>query len=287
MPVSRAVIPAAGLGTRFLPASKAVPKILLPVVDRPAIQYVVEEIAGAGITDICIVGSPGGESVVAHFAPAPALEAALEHSGKDDLLKEVWALNDLARITFRVQEEPLGLGHAVSVARDFAAGEPVAVVLPDEIFDPNESFLKKMLATFEEQRKSIIAVFEVGGDEIGLYGAIAPASDAEVIEVESVIEKPEPSAAPSNLAVVGRYVLEPEIFDVLDELEPGALGEIQLTDGLNVLAAKGRILAQRYAGRRWDVGQKHGYLEAVVTLAAEREDLGPAFRAFLSRFSRS
>lgn len=285
MPVRKAVIPAAGLGTRFLPASKTVPKVLLPVVDRPAIQYAVEEAARAGATDVCIVGSPGGEALAAHFAPDPELEEALERAGKDDLLKEVRALAELAEVSFIVQEEPLGLGHAVLLAREFVGVEPFVVLLPDEIFDPEGDLLKRMLRTFEERSCSVVAVMEVLGDQISLYGSIEPEDPkAEVTAVRSVVEKPEPGAAPSNLAIVGRYVLGPEMFDALEVLEPGALGEIQLTDALDSEARRGRLLAHQYRGRRWDVGQKSGFLEAVVTLASEREDLGPALRRFLSEF---
>lgn len=283
MAVRKAVIPAAGLGTRFLPASKAVPKVLIPVVDRPAVQYAVEEVVRAGISDVCIVGSPGGDAVAAHFAPSPELEEALERAGKDDMLKEMRALAEIAQVTFVVQEEPLGLGHAVWVASNFVGDEPFVVALPDEIYDPQDGFLQRMLATFASRGSSVVAVVEVSDEEISLYGSIDPEDDeAEITKVRSVVEKPDPQSAPSNLAVVGRYVLEPQIFGTLERLDAGALGEIQLTDALNVLAGEGRLLAQRYNGRRWDVGQKSGYLEAVVTLASERDDLGPEFRRFLS-----
>lgn len=288
MAVTKAVIPAAGLGTRFLPASKAVPKVLLPVVDRPAIQYAVEEVSRAGVSEVCIVGSPGGEAVAAHFTTSPELEAALERSGKDDLLKEMRALSELAEITYLEQEEPLGLGHAVSVASDFVGDGPFVVALPDEIYDPEENFLQKMIAAFETRNTNVIAVVEVPPDQISLYGSIDPEdSEADLTKVRSVVEKPDPGSAPSNLAVVGRYVLEASIMETLGLLEPGALGEIQLTDGLNALASRGDLLAMRYKGRRWDVGQKAGYLEAVVALASEREDLGPEFRQILARYGRS
>lgn len=286
MRVRKAVITAAGLGTRTLPASKAVPKVLLPVVDRPAIQYVVEEAARAGIRDVCIVVSPGQDLVGAHFESSPQLEAALERAGKQDLLKEIREIADLADLTLVVQEQPLGLGDAVLVARDFADGESVAILLADEIYDPADDFLRRMMVTLESEERSVVGVTEVSAEDIRLYGAIdAEDLDKEVIEVSSVVEKPDPSLAPSRLAVVGRYVVMPEIFDVLAELPPGNLGEIQLSDALDVLGRRKRLLAQKYHGRRWDIGRKLGYLEAIVTLGSEREDeLGRAFSKFLSEF---
>lgn len=286
--VTKAVIPAAGLGTRFLPASKVVPKMLLPVVDRPAIQYAVEEVVRSGISEVCIVGSPGGEAVAAHFASSPELEAALERSGKQDLLIQMRALAELAEITYLEQEEPLGLGHAVWMAADFVGDETFLVALPDEIYDPEQNLLQRMVAAYENRDMNVIAVVEVHADQISLYGSIDPEDpEADLMKVRSVVEKPDPEKAPSYLAVVGRYVLDPSIFPILDELAPGALGEIQLTDGLNVLASKGELLAMRYEGRRWDVGQKAGYLEAVVALALERDDLGPEFRQILAKYGNA
>jgi UTP--glucose-1-phosphate uridylyltransferase len=285
MPVRKAVIPAAGLGTRFLPASKAVPKVLLPVVDKPAVQYAVEEAVRAGITNICIVTSPGGDAVAEYFSPAPVLEKALEASGKWELLEEVRSLTQLADIDYVTQDEPLGLGHAVLVARDYVGDEPFAVALPDEIFDPAGSVLADMVGAFERYSASVIAVAEVPDREISLYGSIDPEPVSEdVMRVRLVVEKPSPSEAPSNLAVVGRYVLDPEAFEALAGLAPAEDGEIQLTEGLSALAQRGRLFAQLYRGRRWDVGNREGYLRAVVTLAAERADLGPLFRQFLREF---
>jgi UTP--glucose-1-phosphate uridylyltransferase len=285
MPVRKAVIPAAGLGTRFLPASKAVPKVLLPVVDKPAVQYAVEEAVRAGITNICIVTSPGGDAVAEYFSPAPVLEKALEASGKWELLEEVRSLTQLADIDYVTQDEPLGLGHAVLVARDYVGDEPFAVALPDEIFDPAGSVLADMVGAFERYSASVIAVAEVPDREISLYGSIDPEPvSGDVMRVRLVVEKPRPSEAPSNLAVVGRYVLDPEAFEALAGLAPAEDGEIQLTEGLSALAQRGRLFAQLYRGRRWDVGNREGYLRAVVTLAAERADLGPLFRQFLREF---
>ncbi|MGH2705048.1 MAG: UTP--glucose-1-phosphate uridylyltransferase GalU [Actinomycetota bacterium] len=285
MPVRKAVIPAAGLGTRTLPASKAVPKVLIPVVDRPAIQYAVEEIVRAGISNICIVLSRGQESVGDHFTADPELEAALGAKGREEVLEEVRRLHHLADIFYVRQQEPRGLGHAVWTAREHVGDEPFAVVLPDEIYDPAENILAEMIQTYDEHGSSTIAVKEVPNDQIHLYGAIGPENpDDETLRVRTVIEKPEPDQAPSNLASVGRYVLAPDIFEVIAKLEPGAGGEIQLADALDMLAREGRLLARRYDGRRWDVGTKPGFLQATVTLAAERADLGPAFRRFLESF---
>lgn len=285
MPVRKAIIPAAGLGTRFLPASKAVPKVLLPVVDRPVIQYAVEEIARAGVTSICIVTSRGQEAVADHFTAAPDLEAALLGAGKAELLWEIQRLPSLAEIYYIRQHAPLGLGHAVGVAREFAGDDPVAVVLPDELFDPGEDFLGRLISTFDDEELSVIAVRDVPRSRIRQYGAIDPEDpDADPIRVRSLVEKPEPETAPSTLASVGRYILTPQVFDALAKIEPGALGELQLTDALDVLARTEGLLARRHEGRRWDVGNKAGYLEAVVTLAAERDDLGPNFREFLRSF---
>ncbi|HLF69681.1 MAG TPA: UTP--glucose-1-phosphate uridylyltransferase [Actinomycetota bacterium] len=285
MPPRKAVIPAAGLGTRFLPASKAVPKELITLVDRPVIQYAVEELARAGITNICIVNSHGKEAVADHFTTAPRLEAALIKAAKDELLRDLKRISNLAEVYSVRQNEPLGLGHAVWVAREHIGEEPFVVSLPDEIFDPRDNFLSEMISGFDETGCSIVAVHEVSHEEIQLYGAIDPVdADAEIIEVRGVVEKPHPSVAPSHLALSGRYVLGPEVFDIIEKLEKGAGGEIQLADALGVLAERGTLRAMRYRGRRWDVGKKEGYLEAFVELAAEHPELGPRFRGFLKDF---
>lgn len=287
MSVRKAVIPAAGLGTRFLPASKAVPKNLIPIIDKPMIQYAVEELALAGIKNICIVISQGSETVADHFGSDPGLESVLERSGKTKLLEDVRRLQDLGEIYFVHQHVPAGLGHAVGVARDHIGDEPFAVLLPDELFDPKENFLGRMLDDFDETGSSVIAVNEVPREKIGLYGAIDTEDDnEELMRVRAVIEKPSPEKAPSTLAVIGRYVLVPEVFDIIAKLEPGAGGEIQLTDALHVLATRSSLLARRYGGRRWDVGNKEGYLEAIVELGADHPELGERFRRFLEGFVR-
>jgi UTP--glucose-1-phosphate uridylyltransferase len=285
VPVRKAVIPAAGFGTRFLPASKAVPKVLLPVVDRPAIQYAVEELVRAGVNDICFVTSRGGDAVIDHFGATPDLEYVLRRGGKHQFLDEVLALRELADIYAVRQHEALGLGHAVWTARNHVGAEPFVVVLPDEMFDPRANFLGDMVAAFDEHGESVLAVQQVPHEQIRHYGSIEAEGEGDLVRVKSLVEKPIPASAPSDLAAIGRYVLDPEIFEILEKLDAGAGGEIQLTDGLNVLAERGRLRARIHRGRRWDVGSKAGYLEATVTLAAEREDLGPEFRKFLRDFA--
>jgi UTP--glucose-1-phosphate uridylyltransferase len=287
MLVRKAVIPAAGLGTRFLPASKAVPKELITLVDRPVIQYAVEELVRAGITNICIVTSQGKEAVADHFSSAKKLEAALARSGKDELLQQVRRLHEMADIYSVHQNEPLGLGHAVWVARDHVGDEPFVVLLPDEVFDPKENFLGEMIESFGDHGRSVVAVHQVPHEDIKFYGSIEvddPTSSSML--VRSVVEKPDPESAPSDLALSGRYVLHPEIFEILAKLDTGAGGEIQLADALAVLAKREQLSAMRFDGRRWDVGMKEGYLEAIVSLGAEHPELGEDFKRFLSRFVR-
>jgi len=282
MPVRTAIIPAAGLGTRFLPASKAVPKELVTVVDRPIIQYGVEELVRAGVTNICIITSEGKEGLINHFSSNSRLETALGNAGKHEILVKMQQLNSLAEITSVVQEEPRGLGHAVWVARDVIDDEPFVVLLPDELFDPAVNFLGEMIDTFDILRKSVIAVAEVPHRDVGSYGVIRPDDgDGEVLRVRTLVEKPRPDSAPSNLAVIGRYVLVPEVMDILGRVEPGAGGEIQLTDALAVLAGRGELYAQVLSGRRWDAGTKQGYLEATAALALEHPELGQGFRNYL------
>lgn len=279
MPIRKAVIPAAGFGTRFLPVSKAVPKVLLPVVDRPVIQYAVEELARAGIDRICIVVSHGQGAISDHFSPAPELEAALEAAGKTEALASVRKPTELADIYYITQHKPLGLGHAVMCARNFVANDPFAVILPDELFDPESRFISEMVEVFDEQHASVIAGMEVPHEHISRYGVIdAEDVAADPMKVRSLVEKPPVEEAPSDIAIVGRYVLDPEVMEILAKTQPGAIGEIQLTDALDVLARRGSLYAKRYDGRRWDVGNKQGFLKANFELAAERTDLAePVF----------
>ena len=234
--MNKAVIPAAGLGTRFLPATKSQPKEMLPVVDKPSIQYVVEEAVRAGLTDILIITGRGKRAIEDHFDRNFELEFYLEEAGKDDLLKEVQAVNDLADIHYVRQSDPLGLGHAVAAAREHVGAEPFAVLLGDDIMVDDAQLLRSMIEVHEERDASVIALMEVAHDEISSYGCAEPEPiDDELVRVKSIVEKPRPEVAPSNLAVIGRYVFTPEIFDALDRIEPGAGGELQLTDAIGLL----------------------------------------------------
>ena len=283
--VRKAVIPAAGLGTRSLPASKAIPKEMLPVVDRPAIQYVVEEAVRAGITDILIISGRSKRALEDHFDRDPELEALLEDRGKDDLLAEVRAIASLARVHSVRQHEPLGLGHAVAQARDHIGDEPFAVLLPDDLMHHRVPLLQQMVAAHAESERSVLALMEVTGAEISLYGCAGVEPVAEnLVRILDIVEKPAPDVARSNLAVIGRYVFTPAIFDALDRVTPGVGGELQLTDAIALLLAEEDVFGYTFAGGRFDAGNKLDYLRAVVELAAEREDLGPEFRAFLKQF---
>ena len=283
MKVTKAVIPAAGLGTRFLPATRAIPKNLLPVIDRPIIQYAVEELVRAGINEVWLVISKGQEALVEHFRSSPELESALEAKGKAELLAELKGIQQMAAIDYVYQDEPHGLGHAVACARDQIGDEPFAALLPDELFDPKENFLGRMVEVFDESGQAVVAVHDVPGDDIRFYGAIDPVDpSADVMEVRGVVEKPDPAEAPSHLSLSGRYVLGSDVFDILDDLPRGAGNEIQLADALGVLGGQGRLKAIRYEGKRWDVGKKEGFLEATVALAIDRDDVGPGFRKYLA-----
>lgn len=282
MPVRTAIIPAAGLGTRFLPASKAMPKELVTVVDRPIIQYAVEELVRAGISRICLVTSEGKESLLDHFTQNHKLESALKNTGKHLLLEQIEQLHSIAEIRAVNQDKPLGLGHAVWTARKEVGDEPFVVLLPDEMLDPRTNFLGDMIRTFEGLGSSIIAVSPVPHESIGSYGCIEPEEGpGDTVRVKSMVEKPRPDDAPSDLAIIGRYVLDPEVMHILNSVKPGAGGEIQLTDALAVLAGQSRLYAEIHRGRRWDAGTQQGYLQATVALAFEHPQLGPGFRSYL------
>jgi UTP--glucose-1-phosphate uridylyltransferase len=280
--VRKAVIPAAGLGTRFLPATKAQPKEMLPIVDKPAIQHVVEEAVRAGIRDILVITGRGKRSLEDHFDRSFELEYYLEAAEKFDLLKEVRDIADMADIHFVRQGEPRGLGHAVSVARQHVGDEPFAVMLADELVVESSPVLQRMLAVYERYGRSVVALKEVSRQEISAYGCVRPEQvDDELVRILDIVEKPPADEAPSTLAVVGRYVFTPEIFDVLERVEPGTGGEIQLTDAMGLLLADQTIYGYVFEQGRYDVGDKLDYLRATVELAIDREDLGPQFRAFL------
>ena len=282
--VRTAVLPVAGLGTRFLPATKAIPKEAIPVIDRPAIQYVVEECVGAGITDVLLVTARGKESLADHFDRAPELEAALAAKGKDDLLTEIVRLANLVEIHTVRQPEALGLGHAVLMAADHVGNRSFAVALGDDFMGPSETLLADMIKAHEETGRAVVALMEVPHEQIHLYGNVAVTeTDRDgVFNVHELIEKPDPADAPSDLAIIGRYVLPGEAFEVLADTPPGRGGEIQLTDALATLAEDEPILGVRLDGKRYDVGDKLGYLKATVELALDREDLGPDLRAWLT-----
>jgi UTP--glucose-1-phosphate uridylyltransferase len=281
--IKTAVIPAAGLGTRFLPATKAQPKEMLPLVDKPAIQYVVEEAVQAGITDILIITGRGKRSLEDHFDRSFELEYYLEKAGKTQELKEMQAIAELADIHYVRQGEPKGLGHAVSVARKHVGGQPFAVLLGDDIMHERARLLPDMLQAYGRYGRSVVALKEVAHSEISSYGCVKPERvDGQMVQILDIIEKPTADEAPSNLAVMGRYVFTPEIFDALDQVMPGRGGEIQLTDAIKLLLPHQTVYGWTFSDGRFDVGNKLDYLRATVELALEREDLGPAFRAYLS-----
>jgi UTP--glucose-1-phosphate uridylyltransferase len=284
--VRKAVIPAAGLGTRFLPATKSSPKEMLPVVDKPAIQYVVEEAVQAGLTDILIVTGRSKRAVEDHFDRNFELEHYLEQSGKDDLLKQVQFASDLADIHYVRQRDPLGLGHAVSVARHHVGNEPFAVLLADDIMVDDGRLLRSMVDLYSEHNASVVAVQEVEPEEISSYGCVDPAGVARdgVVEIRRMVEKPPVDEAPSNLAIIGRYVFSADIFDALDRIEPGRGGELQLTDAMALLLESQPFYGYTCQGGRYDVGQKLDFLRANIELALDRPDLGPAFSAWLTEF---
>ncbi|MFC5722052.1 UTP--glucose-1-phosphate uridylyltransferase GalU [Streptomyces gamaensis] len=288
--ISKAVIPAAGLGTRFLPATKATPKEMLPVVDKPAIQYVVEEAVTAGLSDVLMITGRNKRPLEDHFDRNYELEEALRRKGDDSRLARVQESSDLATMHYVRQGDPRGLGHAVLCAAPHVGDEPFAVLLGDDLIDARDPLLPRMVDIQRRHGGSVIALMEVDHEQIGLYGcaAVKPTETPDVVQVTGLVEKPEPADAPSNYAVIGRYVLDPAVFDVLRETPPGRGGEIQLTDALQALAAEpglgGPVHGVVFKGRRYDTGDRGDYLRAIVRLACEREDLGPDFRAWLRRF---
>jgi len=282
MRIRKAVLPAAGLGTRFLPATKAQPKEMLPIVDKPTIQYVVEEAAASGIEDIIIVTGRGKNAIEDHFDRSLELQIALERKGKDGQLKEVQRISELASFCYVRQEEPLGLGHAILVARALVGNEPFAVLLGDDIIDAEVPCLSQMISAFDKYRSSIIAVQQVPREETSSYGIIDhKLVEDSVYRIEDLVEKPTPDTAPSDLAIIGRYILTPEIFDALEQTLPDEGGEIQLTNGLRILLRTQAIYGLAFRGRRYDAGSKLGFLKATVQFALKRPDLAPGFRSYL------
>ncbi|WP_250505010.1 UTP--glucose-1-phosphate uridylyltransferase [Bowdeniella massiliensis] len=297
-PVTRArkaVIPVAGLGTRLLPASKAIPKEMITVVDRPAIQYVVEEAANAGLDDVLLISNRGKDAIIDHFDDNLELARTLKADGKDALLASIEASANLGHVHVVRQGEAKGLGHAVAQGRDHVGNEPFAVLLGDDFTDPRDELLSVMIDVQEKVGGSVIALLEVEPEQISAYGAavVEPAPEAgrgdDVVRVISAVEKPAVEDAPSNLAIIGRYVLSPAVFDVLDRTKPGKGGEIQLTDALMELAemdkdAGGGVYGVVFRGRRYDTGAKLDYLKAIVQIGADRDDLGEDFVAWLREF---
>ncbi len=282
MKIRKAVFPVAGWGTRFLPATKAQPKEMLPVVDKPAIQYVVEEALAAGIEFIIMVTGRGKDAIENHFDRSGELEQALAAQGKDDLFQEVRRISELAAFCYVRQKAPLGLGHAVLVARDVVGEEPFAVMLPDDLIDAPVPAIQQIVEVFGRHHASVIAVSPVSREEISSYGVIEGRPVAEgVYQVINLVEKPAPEEAPSNLGIVGRYVLTPQIFEELEETSGDAHGEIQLTNGIKGLLRRQAVYACEVKGRRHDTGSKLGFLQATVELALNRSDIGKAFREYL------
>ncbi len=288
--ITKAVIPAAGLGTRFLPATKAMPKEMLPVVDKPAIQYVVEESVAAGLHDVLMVTGRNKNALENHFDRMTELEAILKKKGDHSRLEKVNHATDLADIHYVRQGDPLGLGHAVLRAKMHVGQEPFAVLLGDDIIDARDPLLTKMLSEQGSRNTSIIALMEVEPSQIHLYGAAAvePTDDPDVVRVTGLVEKPRSEDAPSNLAIIGRYVLRPEVFDVLEHTLPGKGNEIQLTDALQEMALNpettGGVYGVIFRGRRYDTGDRLDYIKAIVQLAVDREDLGTDLRPWLHEF---
>lgn len=289
--VVKAVIPAAGLGTRFLPATKAMPKEMLPIVDKPAIQYVVEEAVSTGLDDVLIITGRNKDNLVNHFDSVPELEFVLEKKGDEGRLGRVHAASELGEVHFLRQGQPLGLGHAVGRARAHVGNESFAVLLGDDLIDERDPLLSRMVEEHDKRQATVIALMEVPQESIHLYGcaAVEATEDADVVKITGLVEKPSPEEAPSNLAVIGRYVLRPEIFDILDQQEPGRGGEIQLTDALHTLAeGKGDapVYGVVFRGRRYDTGDRADWIKANMLLGVDHPELGAELREWVREFAQ-
>lgn len=285
--IRKAVFPAAGMGTRFLPATKATPKEMLCLVDKPLIQYGIEEAVAAGCTEIIIVTGRGKSTMEDHFDSSPELEASLAAKNKTALLEVARSVSRLAKITYTRQAEPLGLGHAVLMAKELVGNEPFAVLLPDDIVDAKTPCMKQMVEAFHETQSSILGSEVVEGPAISSYGCLDCTPDAKnprLLAVKNMVEKPKFEDAPSNNAIIGRYILTPRIFDMLEKITPGAGGELQLTDGIKALLAHEKVYGYSYEGKRHDAGDKLGFLKATVEFALKHNDLGPNFREWLKAF---
>jgi UTP--glucose-1-phosphate uridylyltransferase len=285
--IRKAVFPAAGMGTRLLPATKSIPKEMLCLVDKPLIQYGVEEAVAAGCTEIIIVTGRDKAAMEDHFDSSPELEYALEAKGKKALLEVVRSVSKLARIVYTRQSEPLGLGHAVLMAKELVGDEPFCVLLPDDIVDARVPCMKQMVEAFYETQSSILASEVVEGPGISAYGCLDCTPDPKnprLLAVKGMVEKPKFKEAPSQNAIIGRYILTPRIFEMIETIKPGAGGELQLTDAIKLLLKYEKVYGFHYEGKRHDAGDKLGFLKATVELAIKREDLGPGFREWLKSF---
>ncbi|WP_122641328.1 UTP--glucose-1-phosphate uridylyltransferase GalU [Romboutsia sp. Marseille-P6047] len=280
--VRKAIIPAAGLGTRFLPATKSQPKEMLPIVDKPTLQYIIEEAIESGIEEILIVTGRSKKSIEDHFDRSVELELELEQKGKKEMLKMVQDISNMVNIHYIRQKEPKGLGHAIHCAKSFIGDEPFAVLLGDDIVDAEVPCLKQLINTYDEYKTSVLGVQEVAKEDTNKYGILdVKHIEDRVYKVKDMVEKPNVEDAPSNIAILGRYIITPEIFNILENQEPGKGGEIQLTDALQTLATKEAIYAYNFEGRRYDVGDKLGFLEATVDFALKRPELRDDFMEFL------
>lgn len=278
--IKKAILPAAGLGTRFLPATKASPKEMMPIVDKPLIQYAVEESLSCGIEDFIIITGKYKRAIEDHFDTAYRLEEKLRASGKETILKELNKLNNI-NLAYIRQRVPLGLGHAILCAKPFVKDEPFAVILSDDVIDPGYPLLREMIKVYEKKKCPVIALEDVPGSEVHRYGIVDGKQEGAVYKIKNMVEKPAPDKAPSNLAIIGRYILTPEIFNVLEKQKPGAGGEIQLTDALKSLVKKTPIYGYLIKGKRYDAGDKLGYLQATVDFALKNKELSEGFKKYL------
>lgn len=284
MRVNKAIIPAAGLGTRFLPATKAQPKEMLPIVDKPTLQYIIEEAVNSGIEEILIITGRNKKSIEDHFDRSVELELELESKGKLDLLEEVRKISNMVNIHFIRQKEPKGLGHAIHCAKTFIGNEPFAVLLGDDIVYSEKPCLKQMIEAYDEYKTTILGVQQVPHEDVSKYGVVDGLHiEDRVYKVKDLVEKPAIEEAPSDMAILGRYIINPGIFKILEHTKPGKGGEIQLTDALKELAQKEAMYAYNFEGRRYDVGDKQGFLEATVEYALRRDDLKDDFLAYLKK----
>lgn len=284
MKVKKAVIPAAGFGTRFLPATKVVPKELLPIVDKPTIQYIMEEVASAGIEEVILITGREKGSIEDHFDTSTELENHLRKKGRNDLLKIVQEIAEMVTLVSVRQKEPLGLGHAILCAKKVVGKEPFAVLLGDDLIDAKVPCIRQMMEIYQEMEGGLLAIQKVPKRETHLYGIIKGKKVVDrVYSVEEMVEKPEPGKAPSNLAIIGRYILPPQIFDVLEKVQPDRRGEIQLTDGLRELRREVPIYGYEFFGDRYDAGDKFGYLQANLSFGLRHPEIGPKLKKYLKR----